>query len=285
MSRFRAFFAIILTSSVARNSAFTIQPSVNLLSVPARGLHTPFFATITSEAGPLLRRQFVVQTSISIAGAQSAKSFEARQGTRPLSSMQAAQPLPPLRVCVVGAGSISREFALYHFNAATQTVVTGIVDLDEDRARRLAIDVGSVQAGASIKNQGAGGAYSAAASHRRGTPVPFATRLAPCLGDCDVVYIGTTPNSHAELVIEALEAGKSVLMEKPLASTARDADAIVAAAEQAEERGQIVGMDIGMRWYVSRRVVLSCPQVCLCVYMTMPPLSGIPLCTRCAAWQ
>ena len=78
--------------------------------------------------------------------------------------------------------------------------------------------------------------------------MPSATSLAPCLDSCDIVYIGTPPSSHAQLACEALEAGKSVLLEKPLAATPADADAIVAAAERAGQRGQALGLDIGMRW-------------------------------------
>jgi predicted dehydrogenase len=76
--------------------------------------------------------------------------------------------------------------------------------------------------------------------------VPHATSLGPVLDLCDMVYIGTTPNAHAPLVLEALAAGKHVLMEKPLAATPADADAIVGAAEAAEALQ--VGMNIGMRW-------------------------------------
>jgi predicted dehydrogenase len=157
------------------------------------------------------------------------------------------QPGDSLRVAVVGGGSISREFALHHFGAATGTVVSAIVDLDEARAKELAVDVGSVQAGASIEN-GGGTRYRAAATDVRGDPVPFAKQLGAVLAGCDVVYIGTTPGAHAALAIEALEAGKHVLLEKPLAALPADADAIVAAAEAARARGQHVGMNIGMRW-------------------------------------
>merc|ERR1719235_2629640 len=152
-----------------------------------------------------------------------------------------------LRVCVVGAGSISREFALHHFGPATGTVVSAVVDRDAGKALQLATDVGSVQAGADIRNRG-GMRYRAAASETRGTPVLNGTTLGPALATCDIVYIGTTPGAHACLALEALEAGKHVLLEKPLAATAGDADAIVAAAEAALPRGQHVGMNIGMRW-------------------------------------
>ena len=62
--------------------------------------------------------------------------------------MAAQRPL--LRVAVVGAGSIGREFALHHFGDATGTVVAAVVDRDWERAKRLAADVGSVQAGAAV---------------------------------------------------------------------------------------------------------------------------------------
>jgi len=52
------------------------------------------------------------------------------------------------------------------------------------------------------------------------------------LAGCDAVYIGTPLSSHSALVIAAISAGKHVLLEKPLAGTLSDANAIVAAAEK-----------------------------------------------------
>lgn len=55
--------------------------------------------------------------------------------------------------------------------------------------------------------------------------------------DVDLVDICTPGNTHAEIAIAALEAGKHVLCEKPLANTLADAEAMAAAAESAAEQG------------------------------------------------
>lgn len=55
--------------------------------------------------------------------------------------------------------------------------------------------------------------------------------------DVDLVDIVTPGDSHAEIAIAALDAGKHVLCEKPLANTVEEAEAMVAAAERAAARG------------------------------------------------
>jgi predicted dehydrogenase len=55
--------------------------------------------------------------------------------------------------------------------------------------------------------------------------------------DIDVVDICSPGSSHAEIAIAALDAGKHVLCEKPLANTVAEAEAMVAAAARAAARG------------------------------------------------
>ena len=55
--------------------------------------------------------------------------------------------------------------------------------------------------------------------------------------DIDVIDICTPGNTHAEIAIAALEAGKHVLCEKPLANTVAEAEAMVAAATEAAKHG------------------------------------------------
>ncbi|MEU6162471.1 Gfo/Idh/MocA family oxidoreductase [Streptomyces sp. NPDC047130] len=56
--------------------------------------------------------------------------------------------------------------------------------------------------------------------------------------DVDLVDICTPGDSHAEIAIAALQAGKHVLCEKPLANTVAEAEAMVEAARAAAGRGQ-----------------------------------------------
>ncbi|BCB84262.1 oxidoreductase [Phytohabitans suffuscus] len=55
--------------------------------------------------------------------------------------------------------------------------------------------------------------------------------------DVDVIDVCTPGDSHAEIAIAALEAGKHVLCEKPLANSVEEARAMVAAAIQAQASG------------------------------------------------
>lgn len=51
--------------------------------------------------------------------------------------------------------------------------------------------------------------------------------------DVDVVYIATPAHTHADIAVEALRAGKHVLIEKPIAASTDDAERVYAAAATA----------------------------------------------------
>ena len=55
--------------------------------------------------------------------------------------------------------------------------------------------------------------------------------------DIDLIDVCTPGESHAEIAIAALEAGKHVFCEKPLANTVSEAQSMVAAAEHASAKG------------------------------------------------
>jgi predicted dehydrogenase len=58
----------------------------------------------------------------------------------------------------------------------------------------------------------------------------------------DAIIINTPNHLHRSQAVAALEAGKHVLLQKPVAANLEDAAAIADAAERAEKRGQVSGL-------------------------------------------
>src|SRR5256712_9879936 len=69
--------------------------------------------------------------------------------------------------------------------------------------------------------------------------------------DVDLVVVSTTPDSHARYAIAALEAGKHVLCEKPMAIDAFEAAQMVAASEQHPD--SVAWVDHELRYEPNRR--------------------------------
>ena len=114
---------------------------------------------------------------------------------------------PEVRVGLVGAGYVSQ-----HHVRALQTLsgvrIVGIADVSASRAQAL--------------------------TRRFAIPATFASLSAMRDVRPDVIHILTPPESHARLAIEALEMGCDVLVEKPMAPTTADCDAMIAAARRTQ---------------------------------------------------
>ena len=106
-----------------------------------------------------------------------------------------------LRVAVVGAGYWGPNLAR-NFRNSDQWELAAVCDLDEARARKVA-------AGADVE-----------------------TSLERLLqrDDLDAVAVATPADTHRDIAVAALEAGKHVLVEKPLAGSRREALDIVRVA-------------------------------------------------------
>ena len=76
--------------------------------------------------------------------------------------------------------------------------------------------------------------------------------------DVDIVSVAVPPALHAEITIAALEAGKHVLCEKPMATTTSDAQAM---ADAARVSGRVLTIDFQMRFgwstQTARRLISS----------------------------
>ncbi len=83
-------------------------------------------------------------------------------------------------------------------------------------------------------------------------PVASVEELLRC--DLDAVYVATPPNVHCEQALTCARAGKHVLCEKPLGLTVADAEAMMAACQQA---GVCLGSAFMMRFHAQHQAALG----------------------------
>ncbi|GAB3397222.1 Gfo/Idh/MocA family oxidoreductase [Humibacter soli] len=120
-------------------------------------------------------------------------------------SGQAFDPGHPAGVGIVGCGNISRRY-VEGMRRFPQLRLVGCADLVPELAARLAEESGIT-------------AY----------PTIGALLADPAI---DVVVNITPPVAHAAVTIQALDAGKHVYVEKPIAATLADSEAMLGAAER-----------------------------------------------------
>jgi UDP-N-acetyl-2-amino-2-deoxyglucuronate dehydrogenase len=110
-------------------------------------------------------------------------------------------------IALVGAGVIGKHHGLVVSQLADRLRLAAVVDTNSERAQRLA-------------------------GERGGTPF---TALADALSaaDVDIVVVCTPTGRHAEVAIEALAAGKHVIVEKPAEITVARTDEIIEAQRKA----------------------------------------------------
>ena len=114
--------------------------------------------------------------------------------------------IPKLRIGLVGCGAFG-ESHLIAFAGIPFVQVTGVTDLVEERARKMA--------------------------ERYSVPrVARDFRELSALEDVDAVSVVSTEDQHLEPVLTALENGKHVFVEKPMATCLADAESMLAAARK-----------------------------------------------------
>lgn len=113
----------------------------------------------------------------------------------------------PFRLGLIGTGAVTRSMHLPSALASERLVVAALVDPVVERADRLARDFG--------------------------ISPKIASRVEDVFGLVDGVMIATPNNTHRDIAVSCLRAGIPCLIEKPLATTTTDAEAICAAADAA----------------------------------------------------
>lgn len=155
------------------------------------------------------RRDFIRATGASLAAAPFAATV-ARGAQGP--------EQPPARTfgyAIVGIGSLAEGDILPAFANTRRSRVMGLVSGDMEKARATAARYGVPDSGL----------YS----------YDTFDRIADN-PDIDAVYIVLPNNLHAEYTIRAHKAGKHVLVEKPMANTVADCEAMIAAAAEANRQ-------------------------------------------------
>lgn len=112
----------------------------------------------------------------------------------------------PLRIGIIGCGYWGAKLAR-NFHALPEARLVALADLDPDRRAHMTRHYPDARV---------------VADHRH--------LFAP---DVDAVVVATPPATHAALAVEAFASGKHVLVEKPLATSLADVDAVIAASEAA----------------------------------------------------
>ena len=111
----------------------------------------------------------------------------------------------PIRVGIIGSGQISRTHVAAYRAFPQEARIVALADIDEQTARRAADEMG------------VGAWYT-----------DYHEMLAR--DDIDLVSVCTPPFEHARNSIDALNAGKHVYCEKPMAGSLRECDAMIEAA-------------------------------------------------------
>jgi predicted dehydrogenase len=145
-----------------------------------------------------------------------AAAFSAASGNfvRPITAEAQENP-KPLGYAAVGIGSLAMNQILPALAKTKLSRVTALVSGHPDKARHFA-----QLYGVPAKNIYNYQNYDQMASNH----------------DIDVVYVVLPNSMHAEYTIRAAKAGKHVLCEKPMCTSVRDAEAMIAACREAHRR-------------------------------------------------
>jgi predicted dehydrogenase len=166
-------------------------------------------------------------------------------------TMSSGRPDQVLKVAIVGSGNISRRHAEGYANTG-RTSLVGVTDIVGAMAQALAEKYDS-------------------------TPYGDLTELL-AKADPDLVSVATPPGSHAEIAIEILAAGKSVLLEKPPVLSLAEMDAVGEAERSSEGSVYVVfqhrhGSGAVRAADLLERGALGTPQVAVCETLWFRPRS------------
>lgn len=127
-----------------------------------------------------------------------------------------------IRVAIVGVGNISRLHFEGYLSFPERCKIVALADILPERAQE-GIDRHSLTGARAFS------------SHTE--------MLAEMAGEIDLVSICTPPYCHAEIAIDCLKAGCNVLVEKPMAASLEECDAMLAAEKESGKTLSVVAQN------------------------------------------
>jgi predicted dehydrogenase len=124
-----------------------------------------------------------------------------------------------LNVAIIGTGNISGSHLEAYCSFKNRCKVTHLVDIYPEKAEKKKIDF-KLDAGVFD-------------SHKKILKDP----------SIDLVSICTPPYCHAEIAIDFLKAGKNVIVEKPMAASLEECDAMISAAQKSGKTLSVIAQN------------------------------------------
>ena len=137
----------------------------------------------------------------------------------------------PLRIGVLGAGHLGR-IHVQQLRELPEFEIMGVFDTHADKAAKVQSEFG----------------------------VPLFGSMRELISACDVVDVVTPTLAHHECAMQALDAGKHVFIEKPIAHTLEEARQLVARAESAGRKVQIGHVERFNPAFLAARGALHSPM-------------------------
>ena len=141
----------------------------------------------------------------------------------------------PISTAVLGLGRAGYNIHVHALRGRADCKIVAVADPNAERCKEVANEFGSK------------------------TFADLGSMLAGC--DAELIVIATASKDHAAHSIQALEAGRHVVVEKPFATSLKEADALIAARDKA---GKILTVHQSRRWaadYAFIRQMLHDPRL------------------------
>lgn len=137
-----------------------------------------------------------------------------------------------IRVAIIGCGSIAKKHISALLELGTKVIVQALCDIDERRLERFSNEI--------------------CRAHYPDVELYTSLDLLLEKDHSDLIVITSSSDSHARLALKALQSGRHVLVEKPLALAIEEAKEVV---ESAKRAGRILAVSFQARYLPQMKLI------------------------------